>query len=436
MRLDAITAWLGAGNGRRALVLSFLVAGCATTQQAPEIPPSPEQVPALQRAFARDSTNIGLRVRLAEAQRRAGQANMAARLLEPVAATTPSAAFYLALAREDQGRPADARQLYEGFLARAGNSPLRDRVRDRLTILGRLELQEAIRASLARERELPAQPEPRTVGVFPFLTTTGDPQLHPLGTAFAELMANDLAQTDRLRIVERVRVQQLLDEIRLAEARRVDPATAARSGRLLGAGTIVQGRIEGTGTELTIQAAVVRVQANPTAANPLRERDALNRLFDVEKKLALGVYDRMGIQLSAAERDRITRHATRNVQALLEFGIGLEAQDAGRYADAVPHFTRATQLDPNFTLAARRLEEATIQARAAALSLQSLSDLALGDFAARSPAVSVSRRVDLFAPVERLLPDPAIRDASAEALGAEGFGRHGTAEIVIRRPPQ
>jgi TolB-like protein len=436
MRLGSIAAAASTRTSLASLSLLLLAASCVVPPREPTPSATPEQIPALQAALAKDPNNVAIRIHLAEAQRRAGQPNAAATLLEPVAASSPIAAFYLGLVREDQGRAADARKLYEGYLARAASGELRDRVRDRLTVLGRIELQQAVRSALARERELSSrQPEARIVGVFPFLTTTSDPQLHPLGTAFAEILTSDLAQTERLHVVERARVQQLLDEIKLGETRRVDPATAARSGRLLGAGTIVQGRIDGAPNALAFQAAVVRVQTNASPGNPLRERDALARLFDVEKKLALGIYDRMGIQLTPAERDRVTHQATRNVQALLELGFGLEAQDAGHFSEAATHFTRASQLDPGFALARQRATEAATQARADAFSTASLVQLALAD-AGSVGAVGggVTRRVDVFAPIERLVPDPSVRDPSAEALGGEGIGRHATAEIVIKRP--
>src|SRR5512143_248099 len=229
-----------------------LAVACAGSRTPPAAGPRPNQNSTIQQASSARSGDLSSRLQSAELQRRAGQLDNAARLLEPVADSTPLAAFYLGLVREDQGRIADARWLYQKFLATAPAAQLRDRVRDRLALLDRLELQQAVRAALARERELSSRtPEPRTIGVFPFLTTTADPQLHPLGTALAELLTTDLAQTERLRVVERTRVQELLDEMKLNESGRADPATAVRSGHLLSAGTLVQGRIEGTGSELS-----------------------------------------------------------------------------------------------------------------------------------------------------------------------------------------
>ena len=146
------------GAGRiGAVAFAITLAACAaqSVETMPNV--SPADIPSLERAFARDSNDLGTRVRLAEAQRRAGRAAVASRLLEPVSDRAPVAAFYLGLVREDQGRIADARRLYEGYLTRGENAALKERVRDRLALLGRLELQEAVRGALAREAELARQ---------------------------------------------------------------------------------------------------------------------------------------------------------------------------------------------------------------------------------------------------------------------------------------
>jgi tetratricopeptide (TPR) repeat protein len=422
-----------------------VLSACAhpgASRPAASAPPAAEEAPALERAFSRDSTNLQLRLRLAEAERRAGRLDVAARLLQPAAQSSAAAAFELALVREDQHRYDEARRLYEQYVSRGDNAALRAGARDRLALVGRLELQQAVTASLARERELAAQaPEPRTVGVFPFLTASSDSALSPLGTALAELLSVDLAQTDRLKVVERARVQTLLDEIRLGESRRVDPASAARPGRVLGAGVIVQGRVDGASPEVALQVVVVRVPANRAANTPLRERNPLARVLDAEKRLALGIYDRLGVQLTTAERQRISHQQTSNVQALLELGYGLEAQDAGRYDDAQAHFARAVQLDPGFGLAKAHADDAAAQARAARMSLASLAAAALGapgtvELAGRGAgaAPSVVAAPDRFRAIERLIPDPSVREPAVEALGVEGISRRGTVDIVIRRP--
>jgi TolB-like protein len=408
----------------------LLLASACATVPAPTPLPTADEVPALYAALTRDPGDLGTRVRLAEAYRLSGNAEAARQLLEPVADYAPLAGFHLGLALEDIGRHDDARRLYRDYAERGGNEQLRSRVRARLALLERMELEAAVRAALADEQRLAERPpEPQTVGVFPFLAVTDNPELQPLGTALAELLTTDLSQTDRLRVLERSQVRALLQEMALGESGRVDPATAARSGRILGAGNIVQGRVEADANAIDLQAVVVLVPAPADAAfTPVREQDALPQLFDMEKRLALALYERMGIQLTTAERERVTRHATRNVQALLAFGMGLESADAGDHAGAAGHFARALTLDPGFELARSEHAVSDMLYRAAAADPLDMVRLGLQE------AAPVVAPADIFLPLEGMILGPGGRDAVAEVMGTEGTGRRGTASIVIRRP--
>jgi tetratricopeptide (TPR) repeat protein len=386
----------------------------------------------LRAAVAEDAKDIAARVRLAEAYRLSAQPDSALRLLEPVAATEPSALLYLGLVYEDLERFADARRVYQEFLERGRNAEVRERVRDRLALLERLELQQAIRVALAREQQLAGStPAARTVGVFPFVAIASDPDLQALGVALAELLTTDLAQTDRLTVLERTQVQRLLDEIQLGASGRVDASTAARSGRILGAGSIVQGRVEAAGEGLSLQAAVLRVPTDTIGRNPLRERDALSRIFELEKRLALSIFEQLGVQLTDAERQRVTRVPTSNVQALIAFGYGLAAQDAGRHSEAVSHFVRALDADPSFDAA-----RAEYDASSALLRAETVTATALGRMGALETGATAEMRrwQRQFLPVELLVPNPSVRDPAAEAMGIEGASRQGAAELVIRRP--
>src|SRR5690606_20054840 len=104
-------------------------------------------------------------------------------------------------------------------------------------------------------------PVPATVAIFPFLVQMRDSTFRPLGRAMAEMLVTDLSQTDRLRVLERLRVQALADEMSLVEEGLIDPATAARGGRMLGAARVVQGSIAGSEAALQLDAAVVGVES-------------------------------------------------------------------------------------------------------------------------------------------------------------------------------
>lgn len=419
------------GHTRLPLVPALLAVGACAPAALPD-GPSPAQIPALEAAVDRFPDDVAARTRLGEAYRRAGRAEAALSLLEPASRIGYApATVLLGLAYEDLGRLDDARALYRAYLESPGGGSLSAQVRSRLAVLRRAELEGAVRSAIANERGLAGRvPSPATIGVFPFLTVTEDPELRPLGTALAELITTDLAQTDRLQVLERTRLQHLLDEIALAESGRVDPSTAARTGRLLGAGRIVQGRAEGARESLSLEAVVVPVASTDSIPEGVRDAAAIDEIFELEKRLALSLYQAMGIQLTPAERERVTRRQTENVQALIAFGFGLEAMDAGRYAEAVEQFRRAVQLDPAFELGEERLTEA--EALALAIAPAELDRLAAGELG--SPYLDWQGLRLLFAPLDALVPDPSGRESVVEALGTEGVDRSGTAEIIIRPP--
>ncbi len=347
-----------------------------------------------------------------------------ARLESAVARTPrdPGALVSLAAAYEERERWDDARAAYRRALDARPPAGAAMRVRDRLLLVERRSLAAEARSALARERELSAAaPEPRTVAVFPFAHAGGPPELRPLGRALAEMLVTDLSQTERLRVLERARVQALLDEMRLGASGRVAPETAARSGRLLRAEHVVAGTLVGDSAALSLASAVTRVDGGGRVVAPAAERGTLPALLDMEKRLALGLYRSLGVELTPAERERVERRPTSNVRALLAFGLGLEAGDAGDFARAARHFREAAALDPGFAAAREAAGRSARLESAARVPASAVARLAAGpDFAGLDALVSGAA-------------DAGARDPAAEALGSGGSGRT-TIEIRLRRP--
>jgi hypothetical protein len=218
----------------------------------------------------------------------------------------------------------------------------------RIQEMRRREFEVLVTQALASEASLEAEPSPTRVAVFPFVFDGDDPALSPLGYAIGGMVATDLAQVDRLTLLERLHLEELMREIEMGEGDLVDPATAARSGRLLGAGRIVQGRLGGAESSLALEAAAVRVLAGNPQISPVSEQDALERIFEMEKAVVLGLIDAMGITLTVAERERVLQRRTESLQALLAYGRGLEASSRGAYGEAQGHFEDAVEIDPSF----------------------------------------------------------------------------------------
>jgi TolB-like protein len=225
----------------------------------------------------------------------------------------------------------------------------------------RRALIEDAKLAIQQERSLGADVgSPATVAIFPMRFSGSDSSLRPLGRGFAELLATDLSRSPKLTIVERARVQALLDELALQRSGLTDTSTNVRAGRLLRAGRIVQGSVLQLGeSQLRVDAAVLDV---PTAAvrGSARGEDALDRLFDLEKRIAFGLFDELGVTLTVAERNAIEQRPTRSLAAFLAYSRGLTAEDDGRFDDAGRFYRDAIRLDPGFGATIRRSRDALI----------------------------------------------------------------------------
>ena len=87
--------------------------------------------------------------------------------------------------------------------------------------IARRELTEEAKRAIEQERALGAVAgSPTTVAVLPLRFSGSDSALRPLERGFAELLATDLSRSSKLTVVERARVQALLDRVALRHGER------------------------------------------------------------------------------------------------------------------------------------------------------------------------------------------------------------------------
>ena len=364
----------------RAVALAAACAlGAACAAGAPPAPVTPADIAGLEQQVAQAPTDAGLNLRLARAYYAANRFADARRALAVVLAAEPGnrgADAYLGLTYEGLQHFDSARTVYTRLLSTRPPADVQRLLRGRLGLLTRKEHQFAARQAIARESLLSqTPPPPKTVAVMPFRYTGRDSTLRPLERGLAALMVTDLGRVRRLRLVEREQLQALLDELKLAESGRVDPATGARSGRLVGAAQVVQGSFTEVPTaSFRVDATMVNTTDAQVAA-AASGADQLRALFDIEKAVVFQLLDRMGITLTPAERTAISERPTRDIQAFLLYSRGLEQQDRGDFGAATQSFQAAAQRDPGFSAAA---QSATFSQNAEAASEAPASDVATG----------------------------------------------------------
>src|SRR5258706_13910865 len=99
-----------------------------------------------------------------------------------------------------------------------------------------------------------------TVAVLYFDYSGKDEQMTVLRKGLAQMLISDLSALDGVRLVERDRLEEILAELKLGQTAKIDPASAARVGKLLGARYMVLGGYFALMETLRADARVVEVE--------------------------------------------------------------------------------------------------------------------------------------------------------------------------------
>ena len=267
--------------------------------------------------------------------------------------------LYAGLSAEALGDLTSARRAYDDYLRYGKTRRVKNDIRARLVALTRAEAIAAAKAAVANEARVSQTPgAPRVIAVPPLTFSGPDTSLRPLERGMAELLITDLSRSAQLTIVERDRMQALSDEIQLSQSGRVDSATAVRAGKLMQAGRLINGQIIQAGNGLTMNAMVVEVATGLIGGAATANSNTLDQIFAMEKQLVLGIFARLGVTLTPAERQLVDRRPTQNMNAFLAYSRGLMAADDGRFEDAARFFDNARTLDPGFGAASSRFQAA------------------------------------------------------------------------------
>ena len=438
----------------------------------PPAGPAPQDLPALEAASQEHPGDAERMTQLGVGYFEAGQFERARDVLRSSLVISPrqySTYVYLGLTYEQLAVFDSARAEFVAAKGLARDDRQRDEIDGHLNLLTRRELQQAAKQAIAQEATLSQEtPRPNTVAVFPFRYAGTNPDLAPLGRGLTHLMITDLAKVGRLTLLEREQVQALVDELALSEGGRVDPATGARSGRLLRASEVVQGSVQEGANQNQIQLDAAVVSAtNASVLATGQAADQLQQLFSIQKAVLFRLLEQMQIPLSPAERRALSERPTADLQAFLAFSRGLEAEDRGDFEAAQTEYRAALARDPNFRAASQRASAVQLSATAATVLptvLAGYAPRAGGPGGAQPSAggtggvVAVSRRgPTLNSGVLNTIPSigstltnristqtgpvtqqPGTRAPLPEATGSDNAGSpgalFGTVVIIITRP--
>ncbi len=394
---------------------------------------SPQEIPDIEARLESQPNNGKLLLRYGAALFAAGRCDSAATVASRGADLRPTDALgplVIGQCLEQAGEYDEAIALYASFAEAHGDARGTPAVRAREMLARRERSTSRAREALAREQELTTQPaDANTIAVLP-LTVLGDSTYAPLGRGLAQMIISDLSLLQRFRLVERLQIGALLQELRLTEMGSVDPATAARVGRLARASRMVQGlAVIPPRGDVRLEASVV--QANGEVTGPELTTGRLRDLLRMEKELVVGISLRLGYRLSLAERQAILENGTESLTAFLSYSRGLLAEDLGDYATAAVHFSNAVQADPGFELARTQYEAAAAAATVEGASASQVTTVSQTTVA--EPVLGPANAV--LSAMASVVVDIAATQAEQNTGGGQTGGQSSTTTNIARPSP-
>src|SRR5712691_7598675 len=176
-----------------------------------------------------------------------------------------------------------------------------------------------------------------------------------LQKGIAGLMISDLAANAAARVVEREELQKLLDEQSLGAAGRVDPQTAAKLGKLVGARYAVTGVFIDFYGDFRLDARLINVETSEIVKV---ESDRMQRdhLFDIIRTLAARLMKDTNLPTlpKQASDQRMSRQVP--TEALTYYSRALLYHDRGQKDKAVEMYQKALQVFPDFAEASDGLK--------------------------------------------------------------------------------
>ena len=156
-----------------------------------------------------------------------------------------------------------------------------------------------------------------------------------------------------LHLIERERLQWLQQEIDLADQGYMDPATAARAGRLLGATNVLLGSFMIFDGDITIWSRLVETETGKILLGR-QIRGKTDDFHDLTRELSENMADAMNTSLPSG--DARGPGPSESLDAMLAYSDALKLIETGRYDQAVRKLEEALTHDPGYAPAQSRLD--------------------------------------------------------------------------------
>jgi len=259
------------------------------------------------------------------------------------------AIFYAGKNLEALGNLEKAKKINRYYAVLSNSDPYRPFIKSRFDFLSKRKMVRRITEALQTEGRTGNQEFPEnTLAILHFVNDSDDETWDTFGKGFCQLMINDLSHIKKLKLIDRIELQVLLDELKFDQNQLMDENLVPRLGRLLKVKNIVSGAFSVEyNSKITIDIATVDLNT-PDIIEQTTYAGTLENVFKLEKKILKAILAGVDIPVSGAEKGSINKIQTNNIDAFLAYCDGIDAFDLKNYNEAFNHFSLSVKLDPRF----------------------------------------------------------------------------------------
>jgi len=184
-----------------------------------------------------------------------------------------------------------------------------------------------------------------TVGVLYFERHSNLEELEPYRAGLTDMFISGLQQIPQLQLVERSRLDEIMGELGLTEVGVIDPETAQKIGRLMGAQALYYGGFTTFGKTIRLDGRLVRVETGEveSASQYTCEIDD-KKIFQMVGKVSKVIADKINVKHKELVADNF-------------YSKGRTAEEKKDINSAIQYYQQALQYDANHELSQKALKQ-------------------------------------------------------------------------------
>lgn len=200
-------------------------------------------------------------------------------------------------------------------------------------------------ASKVQNPDMADSSEKIVVGVLYFERNTNRQDLEPYRTGLTDMFISKLQKMEHIRVVERAKLDNIMSEMELNDLGVIDPDTAQKIGRLMGAQALYYGSFTSPlGEQLCLDGRLVRVETGEVISAG-QSICAINdkALFDTVDKVSKIIEKQINSKYKELIADNF-------------YSKGRTAEESNDISNAIAYYKKALQYYPDHILSHEKLK--------------------------------------------------------------------------------